>query len=411
MIKIARHWIPTILALSVILLTLAFVACGGNEEARENVPTATTAGETPGATSPTGTAAGGTPRAASTAATPVAETPSASGVSLDEYLVTVCGGQAESTDWEEGESLRELSLGLRQFIETMESLGPPSEVSDWHDAGLEFQRAFKKTVDDYLEDPKGQTEDEFLLSMFFTLASDFEPVERAIAGMDPDVRSRMIEAGCIDEDLSGAVPAEPERTEILVGGSVDGELAAPDQPAFLEFQAEMGQKYLIEVAWEGFPELYVQVKDPPDPVVDSIVRWNPESSPLIGRWTAPESGTFHIDLGAYEGAGAYVISISRDPSPNAPASVSAAWEGSELRVSWEPAEGAEYYKVYHDDLGPGCRLNDEGRPIFCDELASDVVVTSYTHAAPDPGDNFYWVVACNSEGGCSRIDSYNPASP
>ena len=32
-----------------------------------------------------------------------------------------------------------------------------------------------------------------------TLAPHFQPIEQAIAGMDPDVRSRMIEAGCIDD--------------------------------------------------------------------------------------------------------------------------------------------------------------------------------------------------------------------
>ena len=47
---------------------------------------------------------------------------------------------------------------------------------------------------------------------------------------------------------------------------------------------------------------------------------------------------------------------------------------------------------------PGCELNDEGHPRFCDELASDVAGTSYMRAAPDPDDNFYFVVAYNSEG-------------
>ena len=34
--------------------------------------------------------------------------------------------------------------------------------------------------------------------------------------------------------------------------------------------------------------------------------------------------------------------------------------------------------------------------------------TSYTHDSPDDDWNYYWVVACNS-GGCSDIDSANPA--
>ena len=59
--KIRRHWVPAVIALSVVLLTLSFAACGGSEETREDVPTATAAGETSAATSPTVDAAGGTP--------------------------------------------------------------------------------------------------------------------------------------------------------------------------------------------------------------------------------------------------------------------------------------------------------------------------------------------------------------
>ena len=402
------------LTLSVVLLTFAFVACGGNEKAGKDVPTATAAGGPSSATTPTADTADGTPGAAPSAATPVAELPNTSRVSLDEYIMKVCGETVtEVNSWEEGDSLRDLSAGLGFINEQMSALEPPTEVAEWHHAQIAFGGIFKKTVDDFLEDPGDQTEDEFLLSMFFTVAPEFAPVEKAIAGMDPDLRARMVEAGCIDEETTDPISAQPEiqREEIPVGGSASGTLSESEGIAYLQFQAEMAQKYLIEVTWEGFPEIFLQVKDPPDPVVDSIFRWHPESSPFIGRWTAPESGTFHIELGGYESAGTYVISISRDASPHAPDGVNAVWEGSELRVSWEPAERAEYYKVYHDDVGPGCRLNDEGRPIFCDELASDVVGTSYVHSSPDTEDNFYWVVACNTEGGCSRIDSYNPASP
>ena len=40
----------------------------------------------------------------------------------------------------------------------------------------------------------------------------------------------------------------------------------------------------------------------------------------------------------------------------------------------------------------------------------DVTGTTYVHTSPDAGENYYWVVACNS-GGCSEIDSENPATP
>ena len=413
--KIGRHWVPAVIALSVVLLTLSFAACGGSEEAREDVPTATAAGETSAATSPMVDAAGGTPASAPPTATPVAEPPSTSSVTLDEYIRNVCGETVtEVGSWEEGDSLRELSEGLGFVSERMSALEPPAEVSEWHDAQISFAGVFKETIDDFLEDPGDRTEDEFLVSMFLTVGPHSEPVEQAIAGMDAEIRTRMAEAGCTDEETSEPTQSQTEREEIPVGGSVSGTLEEPNRTVNLQFQAEEGQKYLIEVTWEGVPEVFLLIKDPPDPRVTAVNMYDSDSSPLLRRWTAWESGTFHVNVQALEGAGSFNISIAIDTSPDNPADVSAIWEGSAIRVSWEPAEGAEYYILYHDDRGPGCKLRDDGTPAFCDELATDVVDTKYIHASPEPRDsrrgNYYWVVACNNEG-CSEIDSDNPASP
>ena len=337
----------------------------------------------------------------------------ASRISLDEYMeqMLICSGEdAETAIFEEGVSLREFAATLGRSIQQMESVEPPVEIADYHFAVLSFQRAIKGSIDDYPGPESGQSEDEFILEAFFPLGLQYQPdIDEAIAGMDPGIRSRMVAGGCIDEETSGSIPTRIDREDIPVGGSIQGTLEAEEKIGTLQFQAEMGQKYLIEISWESFPEIWVLIKDPPDPTVDSITMLNPESSPLVSRWTAPGSGTFLVDVGAYEGSGSYAISISIDASPDAPKGVSAAWEGSEVKVGWSPVEGAEFYKVYHDDLGPGCRLEDGGRPIFCDQLAANVVGTDYTHASPDRDDNFYWVVACNSEG-CSKIDSMNPVT-
>ena len=412
--KIARHWNPTMLPLSIFLLTFAIAACGGNEEAREDVPTATV-GETSSATTPTAAGAGGTPAAASPTATPVADEPDTSSVSLDEYIMTVCGETVtEVGSWEGGDSLRDLSAGLGYISEQMSALEPPMEVAEWHDAQLEFADAFKETIDDFLEDPGDQTEDEFLVSMFFTVAPQFATVEEAIANMDPDIRVRMAETGCIDEEASDPVSAEPERAKVPVGGSVDGELAESDPPVFLQFQAEMGQKYLIGVSWEGITRVRLLIKDPPDPRVSFIDQSNSSDSPLVRRWTAPESGTFHIELYAREGTGSFTVSVAIDATPDSPVGVSAVREGSSIRLSWDPVDRAEYYIVYHDDRGPGCELLNDGTPSFCDELATNVTGTTYVHSSPQPEGsrrgNYYWVAPCNSEG-CSEIDSDAPASP
>ena len=88
------------------------------------------------------------------------------------------------------------------------------------------------------------------------------------------------------------------------------------------------------------------------------------------------------------------------------------WEGSTIRISWDTVDGADYYKVYHDDFFvDACSLGSDGRPRFCEELAADVTGTTYVHAnptRPDGSANYYWVVSCNSDE-CSNIDSYNPA--
>ena len=88
-----------------------------------------------------------------------------------------------------------------------------------------------------------------------------------------------------------------------------------------------------------------------------------------------------------------------------------AWEGLTIRVTWDAVEGADYYKVYHDDVTDSvCSLDIfDGSPKFCEELAADVAGTTFVHTNPDLDANYYWVVACNQEG-CSEIDLSNLAS-
>ena len=88
-----------------------------------------------------------------------------------------------------------------------------------------------------------------------------------------------------------------------------------------------------------------------------------------------------------------------------------AWDGSTIRVSWDAVDGADYYKVYHDDRSDSfCSLERDGSPSRCEELATNVVGTTYVHTTPNPGENYYWVVSCSS-GGCSELDDRNLAMP
>ena len=85
-------------------------------------------------------------------------------------------------------------------------------------------------------------------------------------------------------------------------------------------------------------------------------------------------------------------------------------EDSAVRVSWDLVDGADYYKVYYSDfIDSFCTLSRDGSPSFCKELAGNVAGTTYVHANPASARNYYWVVACN-RGGCSDIDSGNPAA-
>ena len=100
-----------------------------------------------------------------------------------------------------------------------------------------------------------------------------------------------------------------------------------------------------------------------------------------------------------------------EPIPAGPANVTYAVEGSAIRVTWEAVPGADYYKVYyHEFIDSVCTLDRVGNPLHCEELAANVVGMSYLHENPSAVNNYYWVVACNS-GGCSDIDSKNPAKP
>ena len=102
--------------------------------------------------------------------------------------------------------------------------------------------------------------------------------------------------------------------------------------------------------------------------------------------------------------------LSRLPeTPQSPANIQYVRDGSTTVLSWDAVEGADYYKIYHDDFSSSrCRLNSSGSASFCDEIAANVTGTSYIHASPNDDANYYWVVACNS-GGCSDIDGDNPA--
>ena len=103
-----------------------------------------------------------------------------------------------------------------------------------------------------------------------------------------------------------------------------------------------------------------------------------------------------------------VTDDTAETPPNPPA-VRYEWDGSSIVVSWDAVAEADFYNVYYDDFFSSACTVRRGSGSFCEELATNVAATSYTHADPDPDRNYYWVVACNSSG-CSAVDSSNPAT-
>ena len=94
--------------------------------------------------------------------------------------------------------------------------------------------------------------------------------------------------------------------------------------------------------------------------------------------------------------------------PASPPNQRYARDGSTIVVSWDAVAGADYYNVYYDDFfSSACQLLF-GSPLLCDQLATNIVGTSYIHIVPSSRNNYYWVTACNNAG-CSDIDSDNPA--
>ena len=96
--------------------------------------------------------------------------------------------------------------------------------------------------------------------------------------------------------------------------------------------------------------------------------------------------------------------------PPAPSNLTYALEGPSIVLSWDPVDGADYYNLYHHRaFASSCGVRPDGSSMSCDQLAANLVETTYTHADPDRR-NYYWVTACN-RGGCSPVDVTNVASP
>ena len=391
--------------------------------------------------------------------------PESSRMSLDEYAAFCAELDAGETTEEEGEiTYGEFSAGLQLYIGLLASVNPPQEVSDWHNTLLTSQRELKAAIDEY----PGSKDDPIDIERFFTLLVAYhEGLSKTARELDPALLDWLIAAGCMDEDVAAASfegwqdggNGAIEREELTVGVGVEGALDETSETDYFIFRAEAGKEYLIEAVWEGISSIRLEISDGS---TFSRIR-SSSRQPLQVSWTAPESGEYHLNVtpgGGSEGAKAsYTVSVNAqttesqgtaaliptpspiatstplpaaDPTatpaptatptaaptatptaaaPSRPSNLLYAIEGSTIRVSWDAVEGADYYNLYyHNFFDSSCSLRADGSPGFCEELATNVVSTTYLHTDPSVGENFYWVVACN-QAECSEIDSDNPAGP
>ena len=469
------QWLPTLLALWITLSVI--LACGCNDEAREDVPKASASGEPSSVTTPMADAAGGTPveitptatpgqletgssvtpdngkptpmpgsgpptgstatatpepeptRAATSTSTPTPQptaaqpataipAPETSRMSVDKYLAEMCVQEETARSDQEmtdsggtvtDEEMKQRSFELGTQIAALEASDPPAEFGYFHEQLIVLLKS-EKAVWDNPDEYKGETVVGFVgdepvhaPAYIAALFDNLEVFTAAMKALDPGVRELLAAAGCNLEGLAG-MDANETDIELEVGESVQAALDKPGEWDNYFLEADQGERYVIEVGSGTVPDMWVILPDGLQ--VDLESKPGEERKPIY--WEAEIGGMHHIVVGG-DGTGSYSISVSLDPRPEGPTNVRSVHEGSAMRVSWEPADGADYYNVYFHD-NDYCASGVYARTLGgCEELATNVSKTTYLHASPSDGYNYYWVVACNKEG-CSEIDSDNPAT-
>ena len=253
---------------------------------------------------------------------------------------------------------------VRPSLEEAEALIPPMALTDLHDAVLLFFRNSVVSASEFDADASYDYT-ALLVHGLVYLAQ----IQEMAGGWDDDVRAALVASGCIGSELIGE------------------EESSGDDP--------QGDTSTATAAPESAPTQTPTPSDTPSPQPGSTRIPTPADTPT------PQPAPTQTPT---------PTAMPTESTPAAPANVRYSLEGSTIRVSWETVDGADHYNVYFDDFfDSSCRLNRDGSLSFCEELVANVGETSYVHASPDSFNYYYWVVACNS-GGCSEIDSDNPAS-
>ena len=389
----------------------------------------------------------------------------------EEYEAFCSEAAQEALDDNEDYTNGEVSAFYARLVERLESIDPPAEIADWHDRNLAGWTAVKKLID---AEPQDAIFDPFMLFLDNEILSLFEEVGAAWDDIPADARERLAAAGCSDDadtEPTGDGEADtslPDATAPAdTGQSSTGRAFLPtceprsrDEAALVAlYNATDGPNWRNNTNWltdaplgdwSGVSANRITSND--RVVGECVTVLSLGNNQLIGEMPAELgnllslerlslndnqlSGEIPVVLGSLlnlqrldlrnnQLSGEIPVELGAIPNlrldgnqlsgrilrPNG-TNPQYTWDGSTIRVSWDAVDGADYYKVYHDYFfGDECSLRRDGRPRFCEELATNVVGTTYVHAnrtSPVMGENYYWVVSCNSDG-CSEIDSYYPA--
>ena len=285
---------------------------------------------------------------------------------------------------------------VRPSLEEAEALIPPMALTDLHDAVLLFFRNVSVSASEFDADAPYDYTALLVHGLVY-----FAQIQEMAGGWDDDVRAALVASGCIGSELIG----EEESSGDDPQGDTSTATAAPESAP----------------TQTPTPTARATPESVPTQTPTPTARATPESAstqtPTPTARATPESASTQTPTPTARATPESVPTQTPTPTetpieaaPAAPANVRYAMEGSVIRITWDPVGGADYYNVYHDYFfNDACSLDRNGNPRFCEELAASVGETSYVHASPDSFNNYYWVVACNS-GGCSEIDSDNPAS-
>ncbi len=364
----------------------------------------------------------------------------------DEYVSWCSQASLEEPLGDEDQTYGEVSTFYAGVAERMSSTTPPVEVADWHNKYLDAIEAMRALID-------AEPQDEIFnpIDIFFDseVVSLFEEVGEALNDMPEDARERLAAAGCLGDDASeptgeglsaapqpdSTAPADPGRTSTDSATMPKCEPRSSYVPALVVlYNATDGPNWKDNTNWLTDAPLgdwagvsANRITGNGRVVGECVTQLWLNGNRLKGELPA-ELGSLlslaELDLSNNQLSGEIPAELGNIPTlvldgnrligrvlrPGG-ANPQYAWEGSTIRVSWDAVDGADYHKVYYDaHFDSSCDLDSDGRPSFCEELATDVTGTTYVHTNPSLSKNYYWVVGCNS-GGCSKIDEEYPAQP